>query len=147
MKLKILFVAALFAISGLAMAASHGTGGHAKYAGEAQHPMPNLMRIVKHHADQLNLSDGQKTKLATWRNTSHDVIHGKLDEIAEIRKELQNAVIDGANRAEINGYLARMDVLRNEIVSTKLRCRNNMREILDDEQWQTVTRLYREEFM
>ena len=105
------------------------------------------MRIIKMHGDQLNLSDEQKAKLASWREKSHPVVHGKLDEIREIRRELQNAVIDGANRAEINGYIARMDVLRDEIVATKLRCRNNMREILNDEQWQAVTGMYREKFM
>jgi Spy/CpxP family protein refolding chaperone len=147
MKFRILLFAALFAIATLGIAANHGMTGHDKAGSGAQQPMPNLMRIIKMHGDQLNLSDEQKTKLATWREKSHPVVHGKLDEIREIRRELQNSVIDGANRAEINGYIARMDVLRDEIVATKLRCRNNMREILNDEQWEAVTGMYREKFM
>jgi len=147
MKLKLLFLAALFAISTLAIAANQGMAGYGKAGGGAQQPMPNLMRIVKKHGEQLNLNDDQKAKLAAWRDKSHPVVHGKLDEIREIRTELQNAVIDGANRAAINGYIARMDVLRDEIVTAKLRCRNNMREILNDEQWQALTQLYRDKFM
>ena len=147
MKLDILFAATLFAISTWAVAANPGMQGNCKQACGPQHPMPNLMRIVKKHGDQLNLSDDQKTRLAAWREKSHDVAHGKLDDMAAIEQELKNAVIDGANRAQVNGYIARMDALRDEIVSVKLRCRQNMREILNEEQWQTLTGIYRKNLM
>lgn len=146
MKLKILSLIAMFTISGLAAAAS-GTGGPGMHAHGVQQPMPSLMRVIKRHADQLNLSDEQNTQLAAWHDQNHRVVHGKLAEIQAIEKEMQQAVIDGANRAQINGYIARMDALRDQIVSTKLACRNNMRAILDDGQWQTLARLYRENLM
>jgi Spy/CpxP family protein refolding chaperone len=140
-----MFAAALLAVSTLAFGA--GMGGNGEHAGVGAHPMPSLMRIVKKHADQLNLSEEQNLELAAWREKSHDAVHGKMDEIGAIAKDLQNAVIDGANRAQVNGYVARMDTLRDEIVTIKLKCRNNMREILDDKQWETLITLYREKFM
>lgn len=143
MKLKILSFAAMLAITNLTTAAS----GYGVQARVAQQPMPSLMRVIKRHADQLNLSDEQNTQLAAWHDQNHGVVHGKLAEIQAIRKEMQQAVIDGANRAQINGYIARMDALRDQVVSTKLACRNNMRAVLDDGQWQILARLYRENLM
>jgi len=145
MKLNILFAATMLATSCLAVGGGMGVDGTNSRA--AQQPMPSLMRTVKLHGDQLNLTDEQSRQLAAWHDKNHAVVHSKLDEIQAINREMQHAVIDGANRALINGYIARMDALRDEIVSTKLQCRNNMREILNDQQWQTVTRLYREKFM
>lgn len=145
MKLNILSLIAMITISSLAAAA--GMGGPDTPARGVSQPMPNLMRVIKMHADQLNLSDEQQTQLATWRDQNHAVVHGKLAEIQAIKKEMQQAVIDGANRALVNGYIARMDALRDQIVSTKLACRNNMRELLDDGQWQTLARLHRDNFM
>lgn len=147
MKFNVLIAAVLFTLSSLAISAGPGMGGHGKKAGGMQQPMPSLMRIVKMHGEALNLNDGQNRQLTAWREKYHAITHGKLDEIRVIRTEMQHAVIDGANRAQINGYIARMDTLRDEIVSIKLQCRNNMREVLKDEQWQTLTKMYREKFM
>ena len=147
MKFKVLIAAVLIALSSLAISAGAGMGGHGKQAGGMQQPMPNLMRIVKMHGEALNLDDDQNRQLTAWHEKYHAITHGKLDEIRAIRTEMQHAVIDGANRAQINGYIARMDALRDEIVSIKLQCRNNMREVLNDEQWQTLTKMYREKFM
>ena len=148
MKFKHLASILLLTISSSAFSSSHG-GGHAmhhKHSG-ALHPMPNLMRVIKMHGDQLNLNAEQAEALAKWRGKSHNVVQAKMTQIKTLRSEMQKAVIDGATRSELGEYLTHLTLVRDSIVDTKLKCRNNMKKILNETQWKQVTEIYRANFM
>jgi len=153
MGFKHLFSILLISLSGIALAANHGGPGkhqmgHGKdKAHKGMHmlqPMPNLMRVVVQHGDQLNLNKDQSAAFAKWRELNHDKVHSRMEEMLAIRKALQVAATKGANLAAINVYVSKMDKLRAEIIAAKVACRDNMRRILNDEQWDKVIALYRE---
>jgi len=150
MKFKYLLGLLLLTVSANTFASSHGGGnGQGNYQKNSgiMHPMPNFMRVIMKHGDQLNLTEKQSKALASWRAKSHHVMQAKMARIKEVRTELQEAVIDGANRAEINIFLGDIDRVRSEIVATKLKCRRNMQSLLSDEQWNKLTTIYRANFM
>jgi hypothetical protein len=154
MKIKQLLGIALIALSSAALASGHGAGqgqGHGKdKAHKGMHmlqPMPNLMRVIKHHGDQLELTKDQAANLAKWRELNHDKVHKRMQEMIAIRKALQVAATKGANLAAINVYVAKMDRLRAEIIAAKIACRDNTRSILNDQQWEKLITLYRENYL
>ena len=155
MRLNHLFGIALLLLSSTALAAGQGgPGGGQPGKGMSPHkgmhklqPMPNLMRVVMHHGDQLNLSKQQAAALSAWRAANQDRIHARMKAMATVRKVLQDAVLRGANIAAVNVHLSHMDRVRAEIVAAKVACRDNMRQILNDEQWDKVVELYRQHYM
>jgi len=154
MKFKHLIGIALLTLGSASFAANQGAApgpghhGHGQGKGlEMLHPMPNLMRVVVKFGDQLNLSEQQAAALAAWREANHSEVHARLEAMMKIRRELQMVSMQGASSARINAYIARMDRLRAEIVAAKIACRNNMHEILNEQQWNKVVALYREHFM
>lgn len=148
MKLHYVFGLLTILATSVSFAGSHH-GGHMQHKAMsgALHPMPNLMRVVMKHGDQLDLIGKQSIQLTEWRDKSHGPMQAKVKKIQAIRTAMQNAVIDGASHAEVSVYLRKLEVVRAEIMEQKLKCRNNMRSLLNDEQWQKVSDIYRSEFM
>ena len=160
MKITHLLGIAFLTLSSVSLAAEHGGQGqgdghhghgHGKdNAHKGMHmlqPMPGLMRIVQHHGDQLNLTKEQSANLAKWRELNHDKVHSRMREMLAIRKAAQVAALKGANLAAINVYVTKMDRVRAEIIAAKIACRNNLRNVLTDEQWEKVKSIYAEEFL
>jgi Spy/CpxP family protein refolding chaperone len=153
MKITHLLGIALLGASSLSLAAGHGGQGQGHGQDKAHkgmhmlQPMPNLMRVVQHHGDQLNLTKEQSANLAKWRELNHDKVHSRMREILAIKKALQVAALKGANLAAINVYVTKMDRIRAEIIAAKIACRNNMRNVLNDEQWEKLKSIYSEEFL
>ena len=111
------------------------------------HPMPNLMRVVMLHGDELDLSKEQISELAAWRAATHDKVMARMKALHTTRKVLQEAVLKGGNIAAVNVHLSHMDRVRAEIIAAKVACRDNMRRVLNDQQWNKVVTLYRENYM
>jgi Spy/CpxP family protein refolding chaperone len=156
MKFNRLFGIALLTLSTATFAAGPGApgGGGQPGKGMGEHkgfhmlqPMPNLMRVVMHHGDQLDLSKEQAAALAAWRTANHERIQARMKAIATVRKVLQDAILRGANIAAVNVHLSHMDRVRAEIVAAKIACRDHMRKVLNDEQWEKVVELYRKHYM
>ena len=156
MKFKYLLGLTLFLFTSIALAATPlppgpGMGkGQGPLMSKGMHmlqPMPDLMRVVMQHGDKLNLSKEQAAALAAWRDTNGERVRARMKAMATVRKVLQDAVLRGANVAAVNVHLSHMDRVRAEIVAAKIACRNNMRQVLNDEQWDMVINLYRTHYM
>ena len=106
-------------------------------------PMPALMMVVKKHGDKLNLSEVQRQALATWAKKYHPI----MVKLALTVKNGENALLDAAlNGASKEDMMAQIEVLlekRKEISAIKIDCRDNMRKMLNDEQWKTLIELYK----
>jgi len=157
MKITHLIGIAILSLSSISLAAGHGGQGQGNEQGHGKdkahkgmhmlQPMPNLMRVVQHHGDQLNLTKEQAANFAKWRELNHDKVHNRMREMLAIQKALQVAALKGANLAAINVYVTKMDRVRAEIIAAKIACRNNMRNVLNDEQWEKLKSIYSEEFL
>lgn len=121
-------------------AAARGPGHH------AYNPMPNLMRMVVHQGGQLDLTAEQEAALAEWRAAHHDVIHALMGEIRAGEKAIMQAALAGAPQEEILAQAGALMDKRMAIVTIKARCRDNMRQILDESQWEQLIALYSEHY-
>ena len=106
-------------------------------------PMPALMMVVKKHGDKLNMSEEQQQGMATWAKKYHPI----MVELAMTVKNGENALLDAAlNGASKEDLMAQVEVLlekRKKISAIKIDCRDNMRKLLNDEQWNTLIELYK----
>jgi len=105
-------------------------------------PMPNLMRVVKRHADMLSLTEEQSKALAEWRHASHHSMHASVNEVHRLENALFDASMSGKSKEEIMGLATKVLDLRKEIISRKTDCRDNMKSILTEEQFSEVVKLY-----
>lgn len=132
---------ALSIISGNALA-QQGEGKHNMQAMMSHaNPLPNLMRVIKHQGDQLNLTEEQSKALAGWSDAHHKPMRAKVKEVHDLEKAMFDATTAGKSKAEIMGMASRLMQVRQRIISTKLDCRNNMRGILTEEQFAQVISL------
>lgn len=104
--------------------------------------MPNLMKVVKRHRDQLGLSDAQRSALTQWHSQNADSMHGRFDRIREMETELNAAALAGRPKAEIMVMASRIMNERTGIISIKTDCRDNMRRVLTADQYARVLEIY-----
>ncbi|MCP5231120.1 MAG: hypothetical protein H6948_03340 [Zoogloeaceae bacterium] len=130
------------------VATATGHAGHGGQMGGMRHanPMPNLMQVVVKMGDQLNLSEEQSAELAKWREEHMTPMHGTVDELVRMEAELNKAALEGASRARLLGMYSDIAQIRRDIVSTKIACRDNMKRVLSEEQFNKVITLYTAQF-
>lgn len=149
-RVVIVLVILLFAAGVVAQGLGKGHHGKGHHGGKQSHgtmmrhanPMPNLMKVVKKHADKLNLSEEQDKALADWRARHHDAMHARAAQVAEMEKALRDAAMAGRPKAELMVMNARILNVREQIVSTKADCRDNLRRVLAPEQYDRVLTIY-----
>lgn len=135
-----------------ALAEGHGGHGkgHGKHHGEPGHgqamrhanPMPNLMKVVRKHGDELDLSEAQKSELNIWHQQNAENMHADFARVGEMEKELNAAALAGRPKAELMVMASRIMNLRTDIISVKTDCRDNMRRVLSAEQYAKLLALY-----
>lgn len=135
-KLNAIALAAALFTSPLASAMDMGAMSHAN-------PLPNYMRVVKMHGDQLNLSEDQAAKLKAWREQSGPLVHGLVGELMAKEKALFDASMNGAPKAQIMTEMALILDMRRQIAAKKTDCRDNMQRILSAEQFDKVKAIYK----
>lgn len=101
-------------------------------------PVPNYMRIVVMHGDDLDLTTEQSNQLAKWREKSHHRVNGLVNEVIEGEKALKQASMENKSREEMNQMAQAVMEKRLAIIDVKTRYRDNMRKILNDKQWNKV---------
>lgn len=121
----------------------HGKGGHGAMMKQVN-PMPNLMKVIKKHGDQLDLSETQAQKLAEWREAHHTPMHARMDRIREMEMSLNAAALEGKPKAELMGMASRIMNERTQLISTKADCRDNMQRILSAEQYAKLLEIYQQ---
>ena len=143
MKLKTMALLAIMTLAPTATIAASGHGMH-NFREIMNHanPMPNLMQVVKRHGDELNLTSEQSAALASWRKAHHQPMHDKVMEVDALEKSMYDAAMSGKSKQEIMQMAADLQKMRHNIISTKLDCRDNMRRILNADQYAKVLKFY-----
>jgi hypothetical protein len=148
MKLPLVLMLSTVLLAAGALAEGHG--GHGKGHGKHGHgqamrhanPMPNLMKVVKKHGDELNLSEAQQAELTRWHDHNAQHMHANFAKVGEMEKELNAAALAGRPKAELMVMASRIMNLRTDIISVKTDCRDNMRRVLSAEQYAKLLELY-----
>jgi len=105
-------------------------------------PMPNLMRVISQNASQLELTSEQSRALTDWRSKSRGPMHDLVSEIHDIENAIHKGSMDGKSKAELMNMATKLMQKRNEIITRKIDCRDNMRNILNDQQYAKVLAMY-----
>ena len=121
----------------------HGKMGQ-KRAMHHANPMPNLMMVVMKKSDELNLTADQKKALAAWREKSNPIIKQQLGKVMMLEKEIMEASLQGADKAALMSKVDEMLALRRDIAERKVNCRDNLKKILNEQQYNMVLTTYQE---
>jgi len=143
LKLKTITLLAIITLASGSAIASSGQGMH-NFREMMNHanPMPNLMQVIRRHEDQLNLSNEQSAALASWRKAHHKIMHDKVMEVNALEKAMYDAAMSGKSKEEVMKMAAELQKMRQNIISTKLDCRDNMRRVLNADQYAKVLKIY-----
>ncbi len=109
--------------------------------------MPDLMKVVVTHGDKLKLSGKQQTELKKWRKSNKEYVQGMVKSIKKANKELMDLALGDADKAALEAQYAKIAGLRKSLVDAKIACRDNLRQVLDADQYQTLQALYKEYFI
>jgi len=104
-------------------------------------PMPNYMRTLKKNADSLKLSTEQNDKLKTWVAANNKKAADTVNKIIELEKGISLASMKGDSKEILMTKFNEMSDLRMKLASSKTACRDNMRTILSNEQWNTLVKI------
>lgn len=124
-----------------------GSMKHQNIANEMQamkhaNPMPNLMKVVMKMGDQLNLSDKQSVALKQWRDEHMSASKQLVKTIVEQETNLHNAAIAGEPIDKLDMLASAIMQSRTQLIHSKALCRDNMKSILDTQQYNKVLELY-----
>jgi hypothetical protein len=155
-KILTLIMATFLMTSVNGFASSHGQqvnmheGMHKKHdkskkmAMKHANPLPNLMKVVSKYGDQLDLSEQQNAALADWRKKNNKKTHALVKQVIASEKQLHTAALSNASQSELQDLMDKVLGVRLQIAKTKISCRENMRKILSNDQWNKVVTLYRQ---
>ena len=129
--------------------AQHGNGGMPMGRGgkgmaimKHANPMPNYMQVVMKMGDQLDLTEAQQQALKEWRTKNGPVVDALAESIIESEQQLAKLSMSGASVEEIKSAAEKSLALRMEMIERKTNCRENMRNVLDEAQFDKVVTLY-----
>lgn len=106
-------------------------------------PMPKLMAIVLMHNKELNLSGEQKKALENWRlkNMNHWAM--LFDQVLTTEKQITQDALGMKDAKLLMAEFDRMADKRREMAQMSLACRDNMKKVLNAEQWETLLTLFK----
>lgn len=105
-------------------------------------PMPNLMGIVMKNAQQLALNGDQMKALKQWADVNQPRVWEWVGIITSTEKQLHDAVLKGASRDELDKMTLTILDSRQKIIRTKVLCVDNLRVILNANQWKMLMDIY-----
>jgi len=109
------------------------------------HPLPNLMRVITPHQDEvLGLSDEQILAADAWITEHRPRVKEIALGIKAGEEALKEAALNGVSKDELMAKLDDLLAKRKQLAVLKMDCRDTMRKILSDEQWKKVVQLYQD---
>lgn len=115
------------------------TGGDVMYH---INPMPNYMKVIMRHGDELDLSEKQHADLAKWREQTRPVMSSLKKMTLQAENKIRSMSLSNASEEELLVQYAEIEKLRHTIADTKIKCRSNMKNILTDEQFAKMQEIY-----
>ena len=110
-------------------------------------PMPNLMKVAMMYGDELNLNAEQKTAMIEWSSKAGPIMGALVKDVIKAERSLHSAALSNASQAELQDLMDRVLSFRLQVAKGKIRCRENMRKVLDDRQWDKMVSLYQQKIM
>lgn len=133
----------------MGMGMKHGGMGRAMAGGMPKmqqmkyaNPMPNLMQIIVKQGDKLNLDEKQQAALKAWREQNHVKVHDMVKKINQLDAEINNKALEGASAKTLQQLASAVMDTRMQLFNAKLACRENMKSVLNKDQYEQVIRLY-----
>ena len=108
------------------------------------HPLPNFMLVIVNHGKSLNLSEEQQSALKAWGKEHKPLVKKMVNGITLGEKALHQAALDGASKAHMMAELDGLLEKRKALAEMKTNCRDKMREVLSEEQWEQVINYYKD---
>ena len=148
MKKLILIAAILSSLFVHSVFAEQGMGGSMQNKQAARdvmyhvNPMPNYMKVIMMHGDDLDLSEKQQAELAAWRDKTHPGMSNLKKSTLQAENELRSMSLSNASEDELLAQYAEIEKLRHTIAETKIKCRSNLKNVLTDEQFSKVQKIY-----
>jgi len=104
-------------------------------------PMPKLMLIILMHKNELQLTNEQTKALEDWR--LKNMVHWSIlfDQVLQTEKEITQQALAMESASGLMKQFNEMAEKRQEMAQMSLACRDNMKKILSEAQWQEVVRL------
>ena len=125
------------------LAASANAAGNEIQAFLRVSPMPKLMAIVLMHSSELALNAEQSKALQDWRlqNMNHWAL--LFDQVLRAEKIMTENALTMVDAKKLMENYSEMSAKRNEMATMSLACRDNMRKVLNDSQWEMMIGLLR----
>ena len=151
---KVFFIAAILSslvvTSAFAEQGMNGSMRSNKAAGDVMYhinPMPNYMKVIMRHGDELDLSEKQQAELAEWREKTRPVMSGLKKMTLQAENKVRSMSLSNASEEELLVQYAEIETLRHTIAETKIKCRSNMKNVLTDEQFAKMQEIYTENLL
>lgn len=131
----------------LITSASVNAGPQHNMAMKHTNPLPNFMKVIKKFGDNLDLSSQQQSDLAAWRDKNGPVAMQLVQDIISAEKELHDSAFSNTSQQQLQDLMDKVLGMRLQLAQTKISCRENMRTVLNDQQWDKVIALYQEKIV
>lgn len=109
-------------------------------------PMPNLMMVVKKMSDKLNLSEQQATDLKQWSDERGPVMAKQYKAVMKLEADLHEAALNNEPTDRLAALSDGVMQVRMKIIRGKALCRDNMKRILNNDQYNKVKELFKANF-
>ena len=106
-------------------------------------PAPNLMQVIKKMGDKLNLTEKQVTDLEKWGSERGPIMKKQYQAVTQLEADIFQAGLNNESVDKISQLGDAITQERIKIIRGKMFCRDNMKRILDDKQYNKVIELYK----
>jgi len=144
------FLSSLIVTGAFAEQGMKGSMHNSKAASDVMYhinPMPNFMKVIMMHGDELDLSEKQQADLAAWREKTRPVMSNLKKMTIQAENKVLSMSLNDASEEELLVQYAEIEKLRRNIAETKIKCRSNMKNILTDKQFAKLQEIYTENLL
>lgn len=104
-------------------------------------PMPKLMAIILMHKKDLEITKKQHEQLEEWRLEHMNHWALLFEKILNTEKKITQQSLEMAPNASLMKQFDKMAKHRRKMAQMSLDCRDNMKKVLSDSQWEEMVRL------
>jgi hypothetical protein len=105
-------------------------------------PMPMLMSTLVKHAETLELTQQQTAIFAKWRKENMASAMTLATSILNLERQINVSALKGDSSKEIANLLSTLMEKRLALATKMLACRDNVKNALSDQQWDSLVHLY-----
>lgn len=107
-------------------------------------PLPNYMTVILDNIEVLNIDKKQHQQLLAISKEKRPKAVGMSKKVGELERKLYQSSLDNAKKEVLINDFEESLALRTSLVTTKLDCRDQVLEVLSEQQWNELVVLYKE---